>query len=171
MHSQTFIQTLNVINNIAKLYSNFNRIRSIMKNAIIIKMNIVENSKKQRNLNISIQNLFQILIKKYDDATFFTIEFLSRLNLIRTNRELKYKFNDFFTTNRAKILFNIFNVFSNFFYVLSNVSNRSTNELTISLFFFVYKFHFSIFFRIIRFHQSKNKQFEHFFVIHKFHFF
>ena len=92
--------------------------------------------KKRRNSNFLIQNLFQNLIKKYDDAIFFKIKFLSRLNLIRTNRELKHKFNDFFTTNRAKILFNILNVFSNFFYVLLNVSNRSTNESTISIFFF-----------------------------------
>ena len=135
IYSQIFARILNVINNIAKSYSNFDRIRTIIKNAIMIKINVVEISKKRRNSNELIQNLFQILIEKYDDAIFFTIEFLSRLNLIRTNRELKYEFNDFFATNCAKTLFNIFNVFSKFFYVSSNVSNRSTNESTISTFF------------------------------------
>ena len=94
-----------------------------MKNAIMNKLNIFENSKKRKNSNVSIKNLNQILEKKYDNATFFTTNFLSQLNLIRTNRELKYEFNDFFITNRAKTLFNIFHVISKNFYVLSNVSN------------------------------------------------
>ena len=101
MSSHVFAKILNIFNNVAKTYSNVERIRSIIKNAIMNKLNIFENSKKRENSNVSIKNLIQILKENYDNVTFFTTNFLSQLNLIRTNRELKYKSNNFFITNRA----------------------------------------------------------------------
>ena len=77
MYSHLFAKNLNIFNNFAKTYSNVDRIRLIMKNTIINRMNIFKISKKRTNSHISIQNLLQILNKKYDNATFFTTNFLS----------------------------------------------------------------------------------------------
>ena len=157
---QTFARTLNAFNNIAKTYSNIDRIRSIMKNAIMIKMNIFERLKKRRNSNVSIQILFQILIEKYDDATFFIIEFWLFLNLIRTNRELKHKFNDFFTTNRAKTFFNIFNVFWIFFtfYRTFQIDRRTNRQF--QFFFSFTNFIFRHFFEYFDFINRKTNVFD-----------
>ena len=76
IYSHVFAKILNVFNNFTKTYSNVDQIRSIMKNAIINRMNIFENSKKRKFFNVSIQNLTQILNEKYDNATFFTTNFL-----------------------------------------------------------------------------------------------
>ena len=70
IHSHAFAKNLNKFNNFAKKYSNVDRIRSIMKNAMINRMNVREISKKQTNLNVLIQNLTQILNEKYDNVIF-----------------------------------------------------------------------------------------------------
>ena len=108
----------------------------MIENAIIIKMIVVENSEKRRNSNVSTQNLIQILNDQYDNAKTFIIDFLSRLNLIRTSHDLKNISSNFFMINRAKTLLNIFNVFSKILNVFSNFSIRSIKKSTISIFFF-----------------------------------
>ena len=60
MSSHAFAKILNVFNNVAKQYSNIERIRSMIKNAIMNKLNVFKNSKKRKNLNVSIKNLIQI---------------------------------------------------------------------------------------------------------------
>ena len=79
MSSHAFAKILNIFNNVAKIYSNIERIRSMMKNAIINKLNIFENSKKKfKCFNQKFNSNFKKKLQQcniFYDKFFVTIEF------------------------------------------------------------------------------------------------